>query len=89
MSLEIHQHEREGITVLEMKGRITLGKEATAMRRADMRRRGLPKDRPFSTEDHSGWGGCPYCTKLLQPHPDGRAMAIEAAASGMSPWRCC
>jgi len=32
MSLEIHQHEREGITVLEMKGRITLGKEATAMR---------------------------------------------------------
>jgi len=32
MSLEIHQQEREGITVLEMKGRITLGKEATAMR---------------------------------------------------------
>src|SRR4030095_5822687 len=32
MSLEIHQHEREGVTVLEMKGRITLGKEATAMR---------------------------------------------------------
>ena len=32
MSLEIHQHEREGIVVLEMKGRITLGKEATAMR---------------------------------------------------------
>jgi anti-sigma B factor antagonist len=32
MSLEIHQHEREGIIVLEMKGRITLGKEATAMR---------------------------------------------------------
>ena len=32
MSLEIHQREREGITVLEMKGRITLGKEATAMR---------------------------------------------------------
>lgn len=32
MSLEIEQHEREGVTVLEMKGRITLGKEATAMR---------------------------------------------------------
>jgi anti-sigma B factor antagonist len=32
MSLEIQQHEREGITVLEMKGRITMGKEATAMR---------------------------------------------------------
>ena len=32
MSLEIHQDEREGITVLEMKGRITVGKEATALR---------------------------------------------------------
>jgi anti-sigma B factor antagonist len=32
MSLEIHQHVREGVVVLEMKGRITLGKEATAMR---------------------------------------------------------
>jgi hypothetical protein len=66
-----------------------IDRDATAMRRTDMRRRGLPKDRPFSTEDHSGWGGCPYCTKLLQPHPDGRAMAIEAAASGISQWRCC
>ena len=32
MSLEIQQYEREGVTVLEMKGRITLGKEATALR---------------------------------------------------------
>jgi len=32
MSLEIQQKEREGITVLEMKGRITVGKEATALR---------------------------------------------------------
>jgi anti-sigma B factor antagonist len=32
MSLEIEQVEREGITVLEMKGRITVGKEATALR---------------------------------------------------------
>jgi len=32
MSLEIHQVEREGITVLQMKGRITMGKEATALR---------------------------------------------------------
>jgi anti-sigma B factor antagonist len=32
MSLEIQQHEREGVAVLEMKGRITLGKEATALR---------------------------------------------------------
>jgi len=32
MSLEIEQKEREGITVLEMKGRITLGKEASLLR---------------------------------------------------------
>src|ERR1022692_3537126 len=32
MSLEIQQHEREGIAVLEMNGRITVGKEATALR---------------------------------------------------------
>jgi anti-sigma B factor antagonist len=32
MSLDIQQHEREGITILEMKGRITVGKEATALR---------------------------------------------------------
>ena len=32
MSLEIQQRDREGIAVLEMKGRITVGKEATALR---------------------------------------------------------
>ena len=32
MSLEIHQRDREGVAVLEMKGRITVGKEATALR---------------------------------------------------------
>ena len=32
MSLEIQRIEREGVTILEMKGRITMGKEATALR---------------------------------------------------------
>jgi anti-sigma B factor antagonist len=32
MALEIHEREREGITVLELKGRITVGPEATALR---------------------------------------------------------
>jgi anti-sigma B factor antagonist len=32
MSLEIQQHEREGVVVLGMKGRIVVGKEATALR---------------------------------------------------------
>ncbi|MGA2593887.1 MAG: STAS domain-containing protein [Bryobacteraceae bacterium] len=32
MSLDITQREHEGITILDMKGRITVGKEATALR---------------------------------------------------------
>ena len=32
MSLEIQQSEREGIVILQMKGRIVVGKEATALR---------------------------------------------------------
>src|SRR3954464_2216403 len=32
MSLEIQEKDREGVVVLEMKGRITVGKEATALR---------------------------------------------------------
>jgi anti-sigma B factor antagonist len=32
MALDINEREREGITVLELKGRITVGPEATALR---------------------------------------------------------
>lgn len=32
MPLDIHEREREGITVLELKGRITVGVEASALR---------------------------------------------------------
>jgi anti-sigma B factor antagonist len=32
MPLEIHQKEHEGITLLELKGRVTMGPEATALR---------------------------------------------------------
>jgi len=32
MALEIHQREHEGIIILELKGRITLGPEASALR---------------------------------------------------------
>ena len=66
-----------------------LDREATALRRADMRRRGEPKDRPFATDDRSDWAGCPYCNKLLAPHPEAQAMSREAAAAGISRWRCC
>ena len=32
MALEIHRKEREGVTILDMKGRVTVGPEATALR---------------------------------------------------------
>jgi anti-sigma B factor antagonist len=32
MALEIHQREREGITIVDLKGRITVGPEAGALR---------------------------------------------------------
>lgn len=34
MALEIHRREHEGVTILDMKGRITVGPEATALREA-------------------------------------------------------
>lgn len=34
MALEIHRKEREGVTILDIKGRITVGPEATALREA-------------------------------------------------------
>src|SRR5664279_2431891 len=34
MALEIHRKENEGVTILEIKGRITVGQEATALREA-------------------------------------------------------
>jgi N-methylhydantoinase B len=66
-----------------------IDRAATALRRADMRRRGLPKDRPFARDDYSDWGGCPYCDRLLLPHPEAEQLAREAAASGLSRLRCC
>ena len=34
MALEIHRKEREGVTILDLKGRITVGPEASALREA-------------------------------------------------------
>jgi anti-sigma B factor antagonist len=34
MALEIHRKEHEGVTILDMKGRVTVGHEATALREA-------------------------------------------------------
>lgn len=34
MALEIHRREREGVTILDLKGRVTVGPEAGALREA-------------------------------------------------------
>jgi anti-anti-sigma factor len=32
MALDIHQREREGVTIIDLKGRVTVGPEASALR---------------------------------------------------------
>ena len=72
---------------LDSAGRID--RVASDSRRARMRRMGLPRDRPFASEDHTRWGGCPTCGWLVKADPDAESMAREAAALGLSRWRCC
>ncbi|HEV3200854.1 MAG TPA: STAS domain-containing protein [Bryobacteraceae bacterium] len=45
MPLEIQQREREGVTILDLKGRVTVGREASALREkvASLRDSGSPK----------------------------------------------
>jgi len=45
MALDIQQREREGVTILDLKGRVTVGPEATALREkvAALRDAGPPK----------------------------------------------
>ena len=55
--------------------------------RRDMRRRGLPKDRPFAREDFSRHG-CPHCAfPTLDPRAE--PMMRAAAAAGLGNFRCC
>ncbi|MDE2167578.1 MAG: hydantoinase B/oxoprolinase family protein [Alphaproteobacteria bacterium] len=55
--------------------------------RADMRRRGLPKDQPFAREDRSHFD-CPHCAwpKL---DADAEPMMRAVAAAGINRVRCC
>lgn len=73
--------------VFDASGRIDA--PATASRRLRMRGQGLPKDRPFASEDHSEWGNCPNCGWLVKPDPEAVGLAREAAAIGLNRWRCC
>jgi anti-sigma B factor antagonist len=45
MALDIQQREREGVTILDLKGRVTVGPEATALREkvAELKDAGAPK----------------------------------------------
>jgi anti-sigma B factor antagonist len=45
MALDIQQREREGVTILDLKGRVTVGPEATALREkvAALKDAGTPK----------------------------------------------
>jgi anti-sigma B factor antagonist len=45
MALDIQQREREGVTILDLKGRVTVGPEATALREkvASLRDAGTPR----------------------------------------------
>ena len=45
MALDIQQREREGVTILDLRGRVTVGPEATALREkvAGLRDAGSPK----------------------------------------------
>jgi N-methylhydantoinase B len=75
-----------GVVVDAESGKID--RPSSELLRAQMRRMGLPRDRPFASEDHSPWGGCQYCGKLV-PHPEAIAMERESAAMGLSRFRCC
>jgi N-methylhydantoinase B len=55
--------------------------------RRDLRRRGLPKDRPFAREDFSRFG-CPHCAfPTLDPRAEPMLQAV--AAAGLGNFRCC
>jgi len=60
----------------------------TALLRQTMRKQGLPKDRPFATEDFSACG-CARCTIWPTPDAEAEALMRDVAAAGLSRWRCC
>ena len=72
MALDIQQHEREGVIVLAMKGRITVGKEATALREklAELTAAGS-KNLVFNLEsvdfiDSTGLGALVMCATTMR-----------------------
>lgn len=72
MSLEITQREREGITILAMKGRITAGKESALLRQktADLQSAGV-KNLIFNLEltdfiDSTGLGALVLCANTAK-----------------------
>jgi N-methylhydantoinase B len=78
-------HQYYGVEIDAATGRADRARSEAL--RLEMRRRGLPQDRPFAREDSSRFG-CPHC---LWPRLDPRAepMLQEIAAAGINRWRCC
>jgi len=82
MSLEIVQREREGITILEMKGRITVGQEATTLREkcGELQSAGV-KSIIFNLEqvdfiDSTGLGALVMCATTAKK-ADGRVKLVN------------
>ncbi len=68
-----------------------IDRPASEARRAAMRAAGLPKDRPFASDERAR--DTPHARKRLagwlRPNPEAVALEREAAASGLVRWRCC
>jgi N-methylhydantoinase B len=60
---------------------------ATPTLRADMRRKGLPKDRPFTSEDEAHRYRLEE--RFSQAVPSAHGLTYAAAAAGLTKWRCC
>jgi anti-sigma B factor antagonist len=82
MSLDIQQREREGITILDLKGRIAAGPEATSLREkvAELTAAGTPKLvlnlAHVDYIDSTGLGALVVCATNLRKH-DGNVKLLN------------
>lgn len=72
MSLDVHEREREGIVIFDLKGRITLGSEATTLREMVQRLESRSKDKAVLNMqnvdyiDSTGLGALVMCASGLK-----------------------
>ena len=88
MSLEIHQHDREGITVLDLKGRLTFGEEDLAFRENLQRLINAGKHKLILSMEHltdvdtAGIGSITYASATLKA-AGGRLVLLNLRPSHM------